>query len=220
MVKLTDTSDFINQSLGNVTETLMWGGLFVTLTTFFFLRTIRASLVIVLTIPFSLIIAFVFMFLRGWTINIISLSALSVAIGMVVDNAVVVLENIDSYTQRGVKLREASMYAAGEVALAITASTLTTVAVFVPLIFVSGMTGIYFGQLGGIITVTLFASMFCSLMLTPMLASRLLREDRARIGGGALGRALYRLGERLFVAMETRYERLLGLALRHAARCV
>ena len=214
MVNLMDTSDFIRQSLRNVTETLMWGGLFVTLTTFVFLRTIRASLVIVLTIPFSLIIAFFFMFVRGWTINIISLSALSVAIGMVVDNAVVVLENIDSYTRRGVKLREASMYAAGEVGLAISASTLTTVAVFVPLVFVTGMTGIYFGQLGGIITVTLMASLFCSLMLTPMLAAHLLKEDRDAIGGGALGRAFYRASEKMFNGVEEGYGRLLGWALR------
>lgn len=214
IVPLMNTSDFIRRSLSNVTETLMWGGLFVTLTTFAFLRTIRASLVIVLTIPFSLIIAFFFMFIRGWTVNIISLSALSVAIGMVVDNAVVVLENIDSYTRRGVKLREASMYAAGEVGLAISASTLTTVAVFVPLIFVTGMAGIYFGQLGGIITVTLLASLLCSLMLTPMLASRLLKENRDAIGGGPLGRFLYRVSERVFERVEEGYGRLLGAALR------
>jgi HAE1 family hydrophobic/amphiphilic exporter-1 len=214
MVKLTDTSDFIKLSLRNVTRTLLWGGVFVTLTTFLFLRTIRASLVIVLTIPFSLIIAFVFMYLKEWTINIISLSALTVAIGMVVDNAVVVLENIDSYMQRGVKRREAAMFATGEVGLAITASTLTTLAVFVPLIFVKGLTGIYFGQLGGIITVTLLASLFCSLLLTPMLSTVLLKEDRSAVGGGPVGRALHDAGERMLVRLESGYERLLGLALR------
>jgi HAE1 family hydrophobic/amphiphilic exporter-1 len=214
LVNVMDSSEFIDQSLRNVSETLMWGGLFVTLTTFVFLRTIRASLVIVLTIPFSLIIAFFFMFIRGWTLNVISLSALSVAIGLVVDNAVVVLENIDSYTRRGVRLREAAMHAAGEVGLAISASTLTTVAVFVPLVFVTGMAGIYFGQLGGIITTTLMASLFCSLMLTPMLAAFLLKEDRDAIGGGGLGRALYRLSERLFARVEEAYGRLLGRALR------
>jgi HAE1 family hydrophobic/amphiphilic exporter-1 len=214
IVNLMNSSDFIRQSLRNVTETLMWGGLFVTLTTFVFLRTIRASLVIVLTIPFSLIIAFFFMFIRGWTINIISLSSLSVAIGMVVDNAVVVLENIDSYTRRGVKLREAALYATSEVGLAISASTLTTVAVFVPLIFVTGMAGIFFGQLGGIITVTLMASLFCSLMLTPMLAAYLLKEDRDAIGGGFIGRALYRTSEAMLTRIEEAYSRLLGWALR------
>ncbi len=214
MVKLTDTSDFIKLSIRNVTGALFWGGIFVTLTTFVFLRTIRASLVIVLTIPFSLIIAFVFMFVKGWTVNIISLSALSVAIGMVVDNAVVVLENIDSYTRRGVKLREASMYAASEVGLAISASTLTTVVVFVPLMFVEGLSGIYFGQLGCIITVTLLASLLCSLLLTPMLASTLLREDREMIGGGPVGRVLYLFGERMLAGLDAGYELLLGVALK------
>lgn len=214
VVNVMNSSDFIAQSLRNVTETLMWGGLFVTLTTFVFLRTIRASMVIVLTIPFSLIIAFFFMFVRGWTINIISLSALSVAIGMVVDNAVVVLENIDSYTRRGVKLREAAIYATGEMGLALSASTLTTVAVFVPLVFVTGMTGIYFGQLGGIITTTLMASLFCALMLTPMLAAWILKEDRDTIGGGWLGKTLYRMSEQALEWLENIYSRLLGWALR------
>lgn len=214
IVNLTDSSDFINQSLRNVTETLMWGALFVTLTTFVFLRTIRASLVIVMTIPFSLIIAFFFMFIRGWTINIISLSALSVAVGMVVDNAIVILENIDSYTRRGVKLRQAAIDASAEMMLAISASTMTTIVVFVPLVFVTGMAGIYFGQLGGIITVTLLASLLCSLMLTPMLASQILRQDRDVIGGGLLGRSLYKVSERLFTAVENLYEKLLVKALR------
>ena len=214
VVNLLDSSDFIKQSLQNVSETMMWACLFVSITTFLFLRTIRASMVIVLTIPFSLIIAFFFMFIRGWTLNVISLSALSVAIGMVVDNAVVVLENIDTATRRGVRLREAAMHATSEVSLAISASTLTTVAIFVPLVFVTGMTGIYFGQLGGIIGTTLLASAFCSLMLTPMLATYLLKENRATVGGGSIGRALYRMSERLFLKVEEGYERLLGWALR------
>lgn len=214
LVKLTDTSDFIKLSLRNVTQTLMWGGIFVTTTTFVFLRTVRASLVIVLTIPFSLIIAFFFMYVRGWTINIISLSALSVAIGMVVDNAVVVLENIDRFIRRGVGLRAAAAGAASEVGLAITASTLTTVAVFVPLVFVTGMTGIYFGQLGGIIAATLFASLLCSLMLTPMLCSKLLKGRQGKIGGGRAGRWLYDAGERAFGRVEAAYGRVLAVALR------
>ncbi len=214
MVKLTDTSDFIKLSIRNVSRTLVWGGLFVSLTTFVFLRTVRASFVIVLTIPFSLIIAFAFLYLKGWTINIISLSALSVAVGMVVDNAVVVLENIDSYLRRGSRLREAAVLATGEVGLAITASTLTTVAVFVPLIFVKGLSGIYFGQLGGIITITLLASLLCSLLLTPMLASQLLKDGVAGVGGGWLGRKLFDAGERVLVGLEGGYERLLGVALR------
>lgn len=215
IVNVMDSSEHIDRSLQNVTETLMWGALFVTLTTFVFLRTIRASLIIVITIPFSLIIAFFFMYVRDWTLNIISLSALSVAVGMVVDNAIVVLENIDSYTKRGRPLREASMEAASEMVLALSASTLTTIVVFVPLVFVTGMTGVYFGQLGGIITTTLLASLLCSLMLTPMLASLLLKTDRSAIGGGIIGRTLYYASENMFTRFEEFYEKLLGWGLRH-----
>ncbi len=215
IVNLMDSSDFISSSLQNVSETLFWGGIFVSLTTFLFLRTIRASLVIVLTIPFSLIIAFFFMFLRGWTINIISLSSLAVAVGMVVDNAVVVLENIDQLMRRGIGRVEASIQGASEMTLAITAGTLTTVAVFVPLVFVSGMSGIFFGQLGGIITATLGASLLCALMLTPMLASKLLRENPGQVGGGWVGRKLYRWSETAFELVENGYERVLALGLRY-----
>ena len=96
----------------SVSRTVLYGGFFVVLTTLVFLRSLRTSLIIVLTIPFSLIIAFVFMFLMGWTINIMSMSALSIAIGMVVDNAVVVLENIVSHMTRGVRRREAARFGA------------------------------------------------------------------------------------------------------------
>ncbi|MDD4019305.1 MAG: efflux RND transporter permease subunit, partial [Kiritimatiellae bacterium] len=215
IVNVMDSSDFIRNSLRNVSKTLLLGGIFVSLMTFLFLRTIRASLVIVLTIPFSLIIAFFFMYLRGWTINIISLSSLAVAVGMVVDSTVVVLENIDRLMRRGAGRAEAAIRGAGEMTLAITASTLTTVAVFVPLVFVSGMSGIFFGQLGGIITATLGASLLCALMLTPMLASKLLREHCGQVGGGRVGRALYRWSEAAFERVENGYERVLGLGLRH-----
>ncbi|MDD4102743.1 MAG: efflux RND transporter permease subunit, partial [Kiritimatiellae bacterium] len=215
IVNVMDSSDFIRNSLRNVSKTLLWGGIFVSLMTFLFLRTVRASLVIVLTIPCSLIIAFFFMYLRGWTINIISLSSLAVAVGMVVDATVVVLENIDRLMRRGIARTEAAILGAGEMTLAITASTLTTVAVFVPLVFVSGMSGIFFGQLGGIITVTLAASLLCALMLTPMLASKLLRENRGEVGGGWVGRISYRWSEAMFERVENAYGRVLSLGLRH-----
>lgn len=181
VVLIGDSSEVITRSINSVSSTVLWGGFFVILTTLFFLRNVRASLVIALTIPFSLIIAFIFMFLMGWTINIMSMSALAVAIGMVVDNAVVVLENIMSHITRGAKRREAAMFGADEVGLSIVASTLTTIVVFVPLIFVKGVSGIMFKQLGGLVTATLVASLFCSLYLTPMLASKLLRTlDKRR----------------------------------------
>ena len=205
-----DTSDMIGKSIRSVGRTVMWGGLFVVLVTLFFLRSARTSLVIALTIPFSLIIASVFMFLKGWTINLMSLSALALAVGMVVDNAVVVLENVISHVSRGAGRREAAMFGADEVGTAILASTLTTIVVFVPLVFVDGVTGIMLGQLGGIVTATLVASVVCSLLLTPMLASKLLRPPPA--GRGAYAR-FYAWSEGRLAALERGYARLLSGAL-------
>ena len=205
-----DTSDMIGKSIRSVGKTVLWGGLFVVLVTLFFLRSARTSLVIALTIPFSLIIASIFMFLKGWTINLMSLSALALAVGMVVDNAVVVLENVISHVSRGAGRREAAMFGADEVGTAILASTLTTIVVFVPLVFVDGVTGIMLGQLGGIVTATLVASVVCSLLLTPMLASKLLRPPPA--GRGAYAR-FYAWSEGRLAALERGYGRLLSGAL-------
>ena len=206
-----DTSDMIGKSIRSVGHTVAWGGLFVVLVTLFFLRSARTSLVIALTIPFSLIIASVFMFLKGWTINLMSLSALALAVGMVVDNAVVVLENVISHVSRGAGRREAAMFGADEVGTAILASTLTTIVVFVPLVFVDGVTGIMLGQLGGIVTATLVASVVCSLLLTPMLASKLLRPPPT--GDGVYAR-FYAWSEARFAAVERFYAKLLSGALR------
>ncbi|MCQ2403449.1 MAG: efflux RND transporter permease subunit [Lentisphaeria bacterium] len=216
---VSDSSTFINKSIGNVRGTVLWGGLFVILVSFFFLRNIRSSLVIALTIPFSLIIAFTFMFFMGWTINMISLASLAIAIGMVVDNAIVVLENITSQVSRGVRVREASMFAASEVGLSLLASTATTICVFFPMIFVQGATGIIFKQLGGLVTATLLASLCCALMLTPMLSSKLLKPVATLKDGEkpGLSRRLYLLSESVFLAIESAYGRLLGACLRH--RC-
>ena len=215
IVLIGDSSETITRSINSVSSTVLWGGLFVVLTTLFFLRNIRASLVIALTIPFSLIIAFIFMFLMGWTINIMSMSALAVAIGMVVDNAVVVLENIMQHITNGAKKKEAAMFGADEVGLSIVASTLTTIVVFVPLIFVKGVSGIMFKQLGGLVTATLVASLFCSLYLTPMLASLLLRtlEQRRRDKGTWHGKFV-EWSERRFNAFEEGYGHWIAWCLR------
>lgn len=217
---VNDSSTFISQSIGNVRQTVMWGGIFVILVSFFFLRSIRSSMVIALTIPFSLIIAFCFMYFMGWTINMISLSALSIAIGMVVDNAIVVLENITSQISRGVRVREASMFAASEVTLSLVASTATTICVFLPLVFVQGATGIIFRQLAGLVTATLLASLCCALMLTPMLSSRILKPMAAEDNIVGWRAKFYRWSEQIFLGIEAAYGRLLGWCLGHRNRVI
>lgn len=173
--KLFDSASFIKDSISNLTETLMYAGIFVILVVLFFLGRWRATFIIILTIPISLIVAFIYLFVTGASINIISLTSLSIAIGMVVDDAIVVLENITKHIERGSRPREASIYATNEVWLAVIVTTLTVVAVFFPLTFVKGLTGVLFKQLGMIVTITIVTSVFAAITLTPTLSSLLLK---------------------------------------------
>lgn len=177
-VKLTlffDSSDFIRGSIDNLTKSLMFAGIFVVLVVLFFLGRWRATFIIVLTIPIALIVAFIYLFVSGNSINIISLSSLSIAIGMVVDDAIVVLENITKHVERGARPREAAIYATNEVWLAVIVTTLTVLAVFLPLTMISGLTGMLFKQLGFVVSITVTTSTIAAITLTPMLASKLLK---------------------------------------------
>ena len=173
--KLFDSASFIKDSISNLTETLMYAAIFVILVVLFFLGRWRATFIIILTIPISLIVAFIYLFVSGASINIISLTSLSIAIGMVVDDAIVVLENITKHVERGSRPREASIYATNEVWLAVIVTTLTVVAVFFPLTFVKGLTGVLFKQLGMSVTITIVTSVFAAITLTPTLSSLLLK---------------------------------------------
>jgi hydrophobic/amphiphilic exporter-1 (mainly G- bacteria), HAE1 family len=173
--KLFDSASFIKGSISNLTDTLMYAAIFVILVVLFFLGRWRATFIVILTIPISLIVAFIYLFVTGASINIISLTSLSIAIGMVVDDAIVVLENITKHIERGSRPREASIYATNEVWLAVIVTTLTVVAVFFPLTFVKGLTGVLFQQLGMIVTITIVTSVFAAITLTPTLSALLLK---------------------------------------------
>jgi len=173
--KLFDSATFIKDSIGNLTETLMYAGIFVILVVLFFLGRWRATLIIIITIPISLIVAFIYLFITGESINIISLTSLSIAIGMVVDDAIVVLENITKHVERGSRPREAAIYATNEVWLAVIVTTLTVVAVFFPLTFVKGLTGVLFKQLGMLVTITIVTSVFAAITLTPTMSALILK---------------------------------------------
>ncbi len=171
---IMDTSEFIKGSINNLSRTLMFAFFFVVLVVLFFLGKWRATFIIVLTIPISLIIAFVYLFISGNSVNVISLTSLSIAIGMVVDDAIVVLENISRHIERGSSPREAAIYATNEVWLSVIITTLVVVAVFFPLTLVGGLTGVMFNQLGWIVTITVITSTLAAISITPMLSSRLL----------------------------------------------
>jgi HAE1 family hydrophobic/amphiphilic exporter-1 len=170
-----DSSEYIVDSIDNLSRTLMFAGIFVVLIVLFFLGRWRATFIVILTIPVSLIVAFIYLFISGSTINIISLSSLSIAIGMVVDDAIVVLENITKHVERGSRPREAAIYATNEVWLAVIVTTLTVVAVFLPLTLIGGMTGELFRPLGFVVTITVVTSTLSAITLTPMLASKLMK---------------------------------------------
>jgi hydrophobe/amphiphile efflux-1 (HAE1) family protein len=207
--EIFNTADIITITLKNLGSTVWWGSVWVVLVVFLFLRHIRSSLIIILTIPFSLIIAFIVIYIFDYTINIFSLMSLVVAMGMVVDNAIVVLENITKHTQKGVRIKEASVFGTREMGLAITASTFTTIAVFMPMLFVGGIVGIMFKQLVVITIATLLASLFTALTLTPMLSSRLLGKQKKQKN------KLYVWSEKLFEKTEQFYKSTLAWAIFH-----
>ena len=173
--KLFDSASFITDSINNLSETLMFAAIFVMLVVLFFLGRWRATFIIILTIPISLVVAFIYLFVSDASINIISLTSLSIAIGMVVDDAIVVLENITRHIERGSRPREAAIYGTNEVWLAVIVTTLTVVAVFFPLSFVEGLTGVLFKQLGLSVTITIVTSVFAAITLTPTLSALMLK---------------------------------------------
>ena len=177
---IVDTSDNIRNTISSLVETVLYALLFVVIVVFFFLGRWRATVIIVLTIPISLIASFIYLYATGNTLNIVSLSALSISIGMVVDDAIVVLENVTTHIERGADPKQAAVHGTNEVAISVIASTLTLIAVFFPLTLVTGMTGVLFRQLGWMVTIMMIISTTAALSLTPMLCSRMLRLQRTQ----------------------------------------
>jgi len=210
---LFSSASFIKDSINNLTETLLYAAIFVILVVLFFLGRWRATFIVILTIPVSLIVAFIYLFISDASINIISLVSLSIAIGMVVDDAIVVLENITKHIERGSRPREAAIYATNEVWLAVIITTLTVVAVFFPLTFVEGLTGVLFKQLGLSVTVTIITSTVAALTLTPSLSALLLKYKPIRKDAPFLS---YDGSIRKWLdQFDNFYEKTLGWALHH-----
>jgi len=210
-----DSSEFILRSINNLASTIGWALLFVVLVVFFFLREIRGSFIIAITIPMSLICAFLFLYAGNYTINMMSLSAIAIALGMVVDNAIVIYENIYRHRVEGESNREASIFGASEVGRAVMASTFTTMAIFFCIIFVKGITGIMFRELGLAVMIVMAASLFSALTLTPMLSSQFMKIPSPTEERRGLLRRFHDFSERWFTGLETQYRRLLTWALNH-----
>ena len=212
--EVISSDEIVIQSVNNLTSSIWYALIFVTLVVLMFLREWKSSLIIFVTMPVSLISAFIAMYIMGYTINIFSLMALVIAIGMVVDNAIVVLENITQHIEKGSKPKQAAIFGALEMGMAIAASTATTLVVFLPMLFMGGIVGIMFKQLAILTSVCLIVSLFTALTLTPMLSSKLLKEVR-RDGKKQRRSKFYTASEKVINKIENGYKVMLGWVVFH-----
>ena len=173
-----DSAQTIQNSIDGLSEAVMLAFVFVALVVMFFLGRWRATLIIILSIPISLICAFIYLFVADSSINIISLASLTIAVGIVVDDAIVVLENIMRHIERGSRPREAAIYATNEVWVSVIATTMVIVAVFLPLTMLGGQAGIMFKEMGWIVSICITVSATVAIALTPMLSSLLLKSKK------------------------------------------
>ena len=198
---MMDQGDYIYLIIGAIGSSLGWGAVFAVLVLLFFLRDLKPTFITLLSIPVSIVFALVLMYFSGVTINMISLSGLAVAVGMLVDNSIVVIENIFRLRRLGVSPAKAAVAGAKQVAAAITSSTLTTVCVFVPIIFTDGLTRQLFTDMALTITYALTASLIIALTLVPAMSSMMLKKVRPESKG--------------FLAFQNGYRRLASWNLRH-----
>jgi len=214
MVVALDTSVFITSAIRDVGFDIAWGALLAALVVLLFLRNLRSTLITAVAIPSSLLTSFVFFYAFGFTLNTMTLMALSLSIGMLIDDAIVVLENIYRHMdEEGEAPERAASEGTGEIGLAVVATTLATCAVFVPIAFMGGVVGRFFREFGLVATSAVLASMLVSLTLTPMLCARYLRVQREQ------GRLFWAF-ERGYRWLEERYRSALAWGLAHRASVV
>jgi len=204
-----DSSKEITRSISNVVYNILLGGILAVFVLFLFLRRFRATLFVAFAIPLSVFFALFFMFLLGYSVNILSMAGLAIAVGMVVDNGIVVFEAIFRHRERGAERFSAASVGADEVAMAITASTLTTIVVFLPLLLVRGFLQVIFPQLVWAVVGALVASLVIALTLIPTLTSRYLPDPKPAVSG------IRKWSERFYQRIEEGYVRLMGWALSH-----
>ncbi|HOT26625.1 MAG TPA: efflux RND transporter permease subunit [Candidatus Ozemobacteraceae bacterium] len=211
LTTIMDSSKYIKRSINNVSSSAVQGGFLAIFILLVFLGDIWTTLVIGTSIPLSIIATFALMYYNGFTLNIMSLGGVALGIGMLVDNSIVVLENIFRLRENGIEPNEAAIRGTGEVAAPIFASTMTTVVIFLPLLFVEGMTGVMFKQLSWVVSFSLMCSILVAITLVPMLSARFIRISGKGEGGSVS--LLTRLSRRFIGFFERRYLEVLRLVL-------
>ena len=209
---MINTSENILQTIGTLQETILFAMLFVIIVVFAFLGRWRATVIITITIPISLIASFIYLYATGGSLNMISLSCLSIAIGNVVDDAIVVLENVTTHIERGSNPKQAAIHGTNEVAISVIASTLTMIAVFFPLTMVTGLSGVLFKQLGWMMCVIMTISTTSALSFTPMLCSQMLKLQKKQ---SKLFKVLYGPVAKGLNKLDDWYARRISWAVRH-----
>ena len=210
---IIDTSTFIKRAVANVRNAALYGSMLAVFILLLFLRNLRSTLVVAISIPISVIAAFGLMYFYGFTLNIVTFGGMALGVGVLVDNAIVVLENIFRHRQDGMEKKEAARKGTKEVAMAITASTLTTIVVFLPVIFMSGVAGVVFQQLAWVVSFSLFSSLLVSLTLVPLLSSRFVRVREPNPDSWQYG--LVHRTTLWLEALDKSYARAIGFSLRH-----
>ena len=208
---VADFSRSIREAVAEAIFSLWFGALLATLTVFVFLRRFRPTLVVALAIPFSLVTTFGVMWLFDFTLNTMTILALTLAVGVVIDDAIVVLENIERHREKGEEPMEAASKGTKEIAFAATAATVSIAVVFIPVVFVDGMVGNFLGEFGATVAAAVMISLVVALTLTPMLAARIPAAKERAHG------SIYGILERFLTGMEDRYRTLLHWVVKHRA---
>lgn len=212
---LDDQSKFINRAIGSVQEHAILGGGLVIVIIFLFLRNIRSTLIICTSIPISVIGTFALLYFGGYTLNTLTFGGLALGVGMIVDASIVVLENTYRHLEMGKDRMTAAIDGSEEVWSAILASTLTHIAVFVPMLFLTGMASITFGQLAAVVSFSLAMSLFVAVTIVPVLCSRFLEAPDHGVGRTGVTGALYRWSDHVLESIDELYARVLHVSLRH-----
>ncbi len=212
ITQIFDSSEDILNTIHSLLETILITFLVVMLVVFLFLGRWRPTFIIVLSIPVALLASLVYLYATGNSLNIISMASLSIAIGMVVDDAIVVIENVTTHLERGEKPKEAAIHGTSEVGISVIASTLTMLAVFLPLTLIKGMTGIMFKQLGWIVSIIMIVSTTAALTLVPMLCSQFMRVNKS---DGKLYKLFFTPIDKALDGISVAYSKLINWAVTH-----
>jgi len=215
MIVTQDNSVFIQRAIDNVQEHALVGGILVVLIIFAFLRDVRSTLIVCTSIPVSVIGTFALLYFGGFTLNTMTFGGLALGIGMIVDAAIVVLENTHRHLHMGKDKMTAAIEGSEEVWSAILASTLTHIAVFIPLLFLSGTASIMFTQLSVVVMFSLAMSLFVAVTIVPVLCSRWLKTPDEEAKDTGIMASFYRLSERFLETMDEQYRRAIHVALNH-----